>query len=207
MSSISATTLVVYIIIWLVSGIISAFIASSKKQATLGFFFIGILLGPLGILVAILGISKESISSEELEKYPPVKPDYIMNLACINVLIISIIYAAKFLCLPYFISPVIINLYEQMGVKLPGVTIFIMVFAKVFRNPMLQAFAGGLWTVLVILYFRWVKSLEIKKGPQKALETQILISFLSIILLFIALFVILNFSILFPLSQLPFSLR
>ncbi len=46
-----------FIFIWLIFGVISALIASNKGRSGCGWFIIGVLLGPLGIILALV-ISK-----------------------------------------------------------------------------------------------------------------------------------------------------
>lgn len=50
-----------YVVLWLVCGFISAVIASNKGRSGGGWFLIGVLLGPLGIILALV-VSKEQES-------------------------------------------------------------------------------------------------------------------------------------------------
>lgn len=46
-------TLTAWIVIWVISGIVSAVIASNKGHSSGSWFFIGFLFGPLGVLAAL----------------------------------------------------------------------------------------------------------------------------------------------------------
>lgn len=48
------------VIIWLICGIISAFIASMKGRSGIGWFFVGFLLGPIGVIITAVVKRKES---------------------------------------------------------------------------------------------------------------------------------------------------
>lgn len=43
-----------FVFLWIVCGIISAMIASNKGRSTAGWFFVGLLFGPLGIVAALV---------------------------------------------------------------------------------------------------------------------------------------------------------
>jgi len=43
-----------FLIVWAICGIISAIIASNKGRSGAGWFFIGVLFGPLGIVAALV---------------------------------------------------------------------------------------------------------------------------------------------------------
>ena len=65
-----------YIIIWFVCGVISAFIADGKGRSGCSWFFVGVLLGPLGIILALVmpkneaEIEERSIDSGDKKKCP-----------------------------------------------------------------------------------------------------------------------------------------
>lgn len=47
------------VIIWIICAFISAIIAANKDSSIIGFSIIGFLLGPLGIIIALVGSGKE----------------------------------------------------------------------------------------------------------------------------------------------------
>ena len=51
-----------YLMIWLGFGVVSAMIASSKGNSGCGWFIVGVLLGPIGLLMAFF------VSDNEIEK-------------------------------------------------------------------------------------------------------------------------------------------
>jgi hypothetical protein len=51
--------------IWLLSGIVSAVIASNKGRSGCGWFIIGILLGPFGIILALVVSKNESVTEQQ----------------------------------------------------------------------------------------------------------------------------------------------
>ena len=56
-----------YIFIWLLFAIFSAVIASSKNKSTVGWFLIGLLFGPFGLVVGLLPSgSKKATSTSNL---------------------------------------------------------------------------------------------------------------------------------------------
>jgi hypothetical protein len=52
-----------YLLIWLLCGIISAIVASNKGRSGFGWFIIGLLLGPLGLILS-LAVSKKQKALE-----------------------------------------------------------------------------------------------------------------------------------------------
>ncbi|MFF8323296.1 hypothetical protein ACH49M_03310 [Rhodococcus qingshengii] len=54
MSNSSVGVLVVLVAVWLVCGMVAAVIAARKSRSAGGFFVLGFLFGPIGVLVAIL---------------------------------------------------------------------------------------------------------------------------------------------------------
>lgn len=64
------------IIIWLLFGIAAAMIAQKKGRSGCGFFALGILLGPFGLLFAFLAgsdakeIEKKAVDAGEMKKCP-----------------------------------------------------------------------------------------------------------------------------------------
>jgi hypothetical protein len=65
-----------YLVIWVLFGIGSAMIASKKGRSGCGFFALGILLGPFGLLFALLAASdsktveRAAVNSGEMKKCP-----------------------------------------------------------------------------------------------------------------------------------------
>jgi len=65
-----------YIIGWLLFGIISAVVASTKGRSGCGWFILGVFLGPFGLILSLVVpknkpiIEKEAISSGEMKKCP-----------------------------------------------------------------------------------------------------------------------------------------
>ncbi len=63
-------------IVWLVCGFICSVIAGSKGRSAGGFFLMGLLLGPLGVIVAAVlprnenQIEKENLESGTMKKCP-----------------------------------------------------------------------------------------------------------------------------------------
>jgi len=54
--------------IWIICGIISAIIASNKGRSGVGWFFGGLILGPLGLLIiAVLSKKEEEIEDKKIE--------------------------------------------------------------------------------------------------------------------------------------------
>ncbi len=66
----------VLIIIWLLFGIISAVVASNKGRSGCGWFFIGVLLGPFGFILALVmpkeekNVKKDVVQKGEMKKCP-----------------------------------------------------------------------------------------------------------------------------------------
>ena len=64
------------LIIWLLFGIVCAVIASNKGRNGFGWFLIGVLLGPFGLILALVvgknveAVEKASLSSGEVKKCP-----------------------------------------------------------------------------------------------------------------------------------------
>lgn len=64
------------LIIWLLFGIVCAVIASNKGRSGLGWFLIGVLLGPFGLILALVvsknveAVENASLSSGEMKKCP-----------------------------------------------------------------------------------------------------------------------------------------
>ena len=82
-----------FVIFWLICGVIAAMIASSKGGSGCGGFFVGILLGPFGIIAALFmgdDANKRNmeISSGEKKKCPRcaelVQPDALVCKHCGN---------------------------------------------------------------------------------------------------------------------------
>jgi hypothetical protein len=65
-----------YIIIWFLFGIVSAIVASTKGRSGCGWFILGILLGPFGLILSLVVaknqpiIEKEAINSGNMKKCP-----------------------------------------------------------------------------------------------------------------------------------------
>jgi hypothetical protein len=65
-----------YFFAWIICGVITAVIASNKGKSGGGWFFIGCLLGPLGIILALVvqgdtqAVEKRQVSSGEMKKCP-----------------------------------------------------------------------------------------------------------------------------------------
>lgn len=57
-----------FIVVWGVMGVIGAMIGSSKKMGAAGGFFLGVLLGPIGVLVA--AVSSGPSTLERIEAKP-----------------------------------------------------------------------------------------------------------------------------------------
>jgi len=53
-----------FAVVWLVCGIIAAIVASNKGRSGCGWFLIGVLLGPLGFILALV-VSKNEPRTEE----------------------------------------------------------------------------------------------------------------------------------------------
>lgn len=64
------------VISWLFFGIISAIVASNKGRSGCGWFIVGILLGPIGLILALVvskdakTIENEAVSSGSMKKCP-----------------------------------------------------------------------------------------------------------------------------------------
>ena len=62
--------------IWLLFGIVSAVVATTKGRSGCGWFIIGILLGPFGFILALVvpkdqeTVEKEAVQSGEMKKCP-----------------------------------------------------------------------------------------------------------------------------------------
>ena len=65
-----------FIIIWLLFGIISAVVASTKGRSGCGWFILGVFLGPFGLILSLVVpknepiVEKEAISSGNMKKCP-----------------------------------------------------------------------------------------------------------------------------------------
>lgn len=65
-----------FLIIWLLFGVASAVIASNKGRSGCGFFALGILLGPFGLLFAFISssdptvVEKNAVNSGQMKKCP-----------------------------------------------------------------------------------------------------------------------------------------
>lgn len=77
------------VIIWIFCAIVSAIIASNKGRSGVGWFFLGLLLGPFGFAVALLPTIKKDLPDilrEDLRKCPfcaeMIKPDAIKCRFC-----------------------------------------------------------------------------------------------------------------------------
>ncbi len=63
-------------ILWFVCGLIAAIVATNKGRSGCGWFLVGVLLGPLGFILALVvsrnepEIEKRSIQSGDLKKCP-----------------------------------------------------------------------------------------------------------------------------------------
>ena len=58
-----------FLFIWLIFGVISAIIASNKGRGGCGWFIIGVLLGPLGIILAlVVSKNEDKISRDVIER-------------------------------------------------------------------------------------------------------------------------------------------
>lgn len=58
-----------YVFIWFIFGVASSFIASSKGYDGCGYFFLGLLLGPIALLIVIFNQSKKNAQKEHVEKH------------------------------------------------------------------------------------------------------------------------------------------
>lgn len=62
--------------IWLLFGIVSAVVATTKGRSGCGWFILGILLGPFGFILALVvpkdqeTVDKEAVQSGEMKKCP-----------------------------------------------------------------------------------------------------------------------------------------
>ena len=69
-------TLIYWIIFWILCGIVAAVIANNKGRSSFGWFVIGSLLGPLGIILALVvskneeAVAEKAIQSGEMKKCP-----------------------------------------------------------------------------------------------------------------------------------------
>ncbi len=65
-----------FLIVWLLFGIAAAIVASNKGRSGCGFFVLGILLGPFGLLFALLvasdsrKVSERIVESGEMKRCP-----------------------------------------------------------------------------------------------------------------------------------------
>lgn len=65
-----------YLIIWLIFGIASAIVASNKGRSGCGWFLLGAMLGPLGLILSLVvsknqgTIEKEAIQTGTMKKCP-----------------------------------------------------------------------------------------------------------------------------------------
>lgn len=65
-----------FLVIWILCGVISAVVASNKGRSGLGWFLIGFLLGPLGLILALVvgqnreAVEKAALRSGEMQKCP-----------------------------------------------------------------------------------------------------------------------------------------
>ncbi|WP_156826944.1 zinc ribbon domain-containing protein [Geopsychrobacter electrodiphilus] len=66
----------IYIVVWVICGFICSVIAGSKGRSSGAFFFLGILFGPIGIIIAAvipkndLVIEKDAIQNGHMKKCP-----------------------------------------------------------------------------------------------------------------------------------------
>lgn len=64
------------VVVWIVCGVISAFVASNKGRSGCSWFALGVLLGPLGLILALVmpslavNVEQEAIESGEHKKCP-----------------------------------------------------------------------------------------------------------------------------------------
>jgi hypothetical protein len=65
-----------FVLIWLLFGVASAMIASNKGRSGCGFFALGVLLGPFGLLFALIAnsdqrrVEGEAVASGAMKKCP-----------------------------------------------------------------------------------------------------------------------------------------
>lgn len=65
-----------FLIIWLLFGIVSAIVASNKGRSGCGWFALGVLLGPFGVILALVVpknqevVEKEAVQSGAMKKCP-----------------------------------------------------------------------------------------------------------------------------------------
>jgi hypothetical protein len=65
-----------FLIVWIICGFICSVIAGAKGRSAGGFFLLGILFGPLGIILCLVlprnqkQVEKDQISSGEIKKCP-----------------------------------------------------------------------------------------------------------------------------------------
>ncbi len=58
-----------FLFIWLIFGVISAVIASNKGRSGCGWFFVGVLLGPIGIILAlVISKNEDRITRDVLDR-------------------------------------------------------------------------------------------------------------------------------------------
>jgi len=65
----SGREIMTYVIIWLICGFGCAAIASSKNKSAFGWFFLGVLLGPLGILIIGFMKAEDEILKPNLQEH------------------------------------------------------------------------------------------------------------------------------------------
>jgi hypothetical protein len=64
------------LIIWLVCGVVAAVVATNKGRSGCGWFILGVLLGPLGFILALVvssnqpGVEREALESGSMKKCP-----------------------------------------------------------------------------------------------------------------------------------------
>lgn len=65
-----------FVVIWLLFGVVSAVIASSKGRSGCGWFLLGILLGPFGLILALVvgrnttEVERREIQGGEMKRCP-----------------------------------------------------------------------------------------------------------------------------------------
>jgi hypothetical protein len=62
--------------IWILCGVVAAVVASNKGRSGCGWFILGVLLGPLGFILALVvssnqpGVEREALESGSMKKCP-----------------------------------------------------------------------------------------------------------------------------------------
>lgn len=142
-------------------------------------------------------------NDENQQTFLVIKPSHIINLAIINIVLGSTVVIAV-LSFLYNIFSTFATLFETMNIKLPFLTLLVMRIVKI---PFLGFVFMAIWVILVIIYFLWSRNLGGRTGIQRALEIQLVIGFLIIVVFCYVIIPILSSSVFFPIYQILGSFK